>query len=114
MPAERRSGSQAQPRVRLRVGFILARRFTLCAFANFVDMLRLAADEGHRSRPILCEWAILSDRMDPVASSCGVVVQPNARLRDPARFDYVVVVGGLIDEIPNLSPGTMRFLQDAA
>jgi len=31
---------------RLTVGFILARRFTLCAFANFVDVLRLAADEG--------------------------------------------------------------------
>ena len=29
---------------RLNVGFILARRFTLCAFANFVDVLRLAAD----------------------------------------------------------------------
>lgn len=37
---------------RLRVGFILARRFTLCAFANFVDVLRLAADEGDGSRPI--------------------------------------------------------------
>ena len=103
MQVARGSNPQAQPRVRLRVGFVLARRFTLCAFANFVDVLRLAADEGDRSRPILCEWAILSDSMDPVASSCGVVVQPNARLRDPARFDYVVVVGGLIDEIPNLN-----------
>ena len=96
------------------MGFILARRFTLCAFANFVDVLRLAADEGDRSRPILCEWAILSDSMDAVTSSCGVAVQPNARLPDPARFDYVVVVGGLIDEIPNLSPALLRFLQDAA
>ncbi len=31
---------------RLSVGFILAKRFTLCAFANFVDVLRLAADEA--------------------------------------------------------------------
>ena len=37
--------------LRLTVGFILAKRFTLCAFANFVDVLRLAADEGDRSRP---------------------------------------------------------------
>jgi len=43
-----------EPEPRLRVGFLLARRFTLCAFANFVDVLRLAADEGDRSRPILC------------------------------------------------------------
>jgi transcriptional regulator GlxA family with amidase domain len=96
------------------VGFILARRFTLCAFANFVDVLRLAADEGDRSRPILCDWAILSDTMDAVTSSCGVAVQPNRRLAEPTAFDYVVVVGGLIDEIPNLSPNLLRFLQAAA
>lgn len=99
---------------RLSVGFILARRFTLCAFANFVDVLRLAADEGDRSRPILCEWTVLSDTMSPVASSCGVLVQPNERLGDPRKFDYIVVVGGLIDEIPNMSPEYTRYLQRAA
>ncbi|MFU0503893.1 GlxA family transcriptional regulator [Pseudaminobacter sp. NGMCC 1.201702] len=99
---------------RLSVCFILARRFTLCAFANFVDVLRLAADEGDRSRPILCEWTVLSDTMNPVASSCGVMVQPNERLGDPTKYDYIVVVGGLIDEIPNLSPQYARYLQRAA
>ncbi len=99
---------------RLSVGFILARRFTLCAFANFVDVLRLAADEGDRSRPILCEWSVLSESMDPVASSCGVTVQPSERLGDPARFDYIVVVGGLLEEIPNIGPAYTRFLARAA
>ena len=28
--------------------------------------------------------------MEPIASSCGVAVQPDERLGDPARFDYVV------------------------
>jgi transcriptional regulator GlxA family with amidase domain len=98
----------------LRVGFILARQFTLCAFANFVDVLRLAADEGDRSRPILCEWAVLSDTMDPVKSSCGVLVQPNTRLTDATGFDYIVVVGGLMSEIPNLSRATVRFLLQAS
>lgn len=106
---------QKEPRApRLSVGFILARRFTLCAFANFVDVLRLAADDGDRSRPILCEWKVLSDTMSPVASSCGVLVQPNERLGDPGKFDYLVVVGGLIDEIPNLSTEYTRYLQRAA
>ncbi|WP_028034302.1 GlxA family transcriptional regulator [Chelativorans sp. J32] len=103
---------ETQPR--LSVGFILARRFTLCAFANFVDVLRLAADEGDRSRRILCDWTVLSDTMNPVASSCDVLVQPNERLGDPRKFDYIVVVGGLIDEIPNLSPEYTRYLQRAA
>ena len=99
---------------RLSVGFVLARRFTLCAFANFVDVLRLAADEGDRSRPILCDWSVLSDTMDPVPSSCGVPVQPGARLGDPARFDYIVLVGGLLEEIPNISPAYTGFLRRAA
>ncbi|MGG2478909.1 GlxA family transcriptional regulator, partial [Rhizobium sp. BR5] len=43
---------------RLSVAFLLADRFTLSAFANFVDVLRLAADEADRSRPILCEWSV--------------------------------------------------------
>ena len=99
---------------RLSVGFILAKHFTLCAFANFVDVLRLAADEGDRSRPILCAWKVLSPTMAPIASSCGVVVEPDERLSDGARFDYLVVVGGLIDDIENLHPETVRFLERAA
>lgn len=77
---------------RLSVGFILAKRFTLCAFANFVDVLRLAADEGDRSRPILCNWTVLSDTMDPIASSSGISVHPKERLGDPRAFNYIVVV----------------------
>jgi transcriptional regulator GlxA family with amidase domain len=41
---------------RLRIGFLLAPRFTLSAFATFVDVLRLAADDGDGSRPIRCRW----------------------------------------------------------
>ncbi|WP_339692194.1 GlxA family transcriptional regulator [Celeribacter baekdonensis] len=99
---------------RLSVGFILARRFTLCAFANFVDVLRLAADDGDRSRPILCDWTVLSDTMDPVQSSSGITVQPKERLGDPRRFDYIVVVGGLMDETPSLGQAYHRFLHQAA
>ena len=102
------------PAPRLRIGFILARRFTLCAFANFVDVLRLAADEGDRSRPILCGWRVLSRNSDPVESSCGIMIQPEERLGDPTRFDYIVVVGGLIDEIENLHPDYVAFLRRAA
>ncbi|QEW19466.1 Carnitine catabolism transcriptional activator [Marinibacterium anthonyi] len=117
-PTSRAAAAHAlRPRAegpRLSVGFILARRFTLCAFANFVDVLRLAADEGDRSRPILCNWTVLSDTMDPVTSSCGINVQPKERLGDPARFDYIVVVGGLMDEMPNLSPAHTKFLHAAS
>ncbi|WP_102108658.1 GlxA family transcriptional regulator [Oceaniglobus roseus] len=98
----------------LRVGLILGERFTLSAFANFVDVLRLAADEGDRSRPIRCRWSVLSSDMAPVRSSCGVSVGPNERLGDASRFDYVVVVGGLLDDVGRLAPEYAAFLHRAA
>lgn len=104
----------APPVPRLRIGFILAPRFTLCAFANFLDVLRLAADEGDRSRPILCTWRVLSASMNPIKSSAGIAIQPEERLGDPARFDYIVVVGGLVDEIERLDPDYVAFLRQAA
>ncbi|MBJ3775478.1 GlxA family transcriptional regulator [Acuticoccus mangrovi] len=99
---------------RLSIAFLLTERFTLCAFANFVDVLRLAADEGDRSRPIRCRWRVLSATMAPVRSSCGVAVQPDARLGDPAAYDYVVVVGGLIGEDEGLDRESVAFLRRAA
>ena len=104
----------AETHARLRVGFVLAPRFTLSAFANFVDVLRLAADEGDRSRHILCDWKVLAPDARPIASSCGVSVQPDERLGDPSRFDYVAVVGGLVDEIERLDPAHVAFLRRAA
>ncbi|MHA6344198.1 GlxA family transcriptional regulator [Roseivivax sp. CAU 1761] len=104
----------APPRPNLRVGLILAERFTLSAFANFVDVLRLAADEGDRSRPIRCAWSVLSADMAPVRSSCGVTVAPNERPGAPGRFDYVAVVGGLLDEAHGLRPDQVAFLRAAA
>lgn len=99
---------------RLRIGFLLTRRFTLSAFANFVDVLRLAADESDRSRPIHCNWTVLSATMAPVRSSCAVTVQPDERLGDPRRFDYIVVIGGLLDEVDRFDPDYVAFLRGAA
>lgn len=99
---------------RLNVGFVLAENFTLSAFANFVDVLRLAADEADRSRPIHCDWSVLSADMNPVRSSCGVRVQPDTRLRQAGQYDYLVVVGGLIGDDSALPPEVLTFVKQAA
>jgi transcriptional regulator GlxA family with amidase domain len=99
---------------RLSVAFILARHFTLSAFASFIDVLRLSADEGDSSRKILCDWTVLSPNMHPVTSSCGIQVQPTERLGDPNRFDYIAVVGGLMNEVETLPPEVDAFLIRAA
>lgn len=104
--------SAAAPR--LRVGILLARRFTLAAMANFVDILRLAADEGDRSRPIHCAWRVVAPRPGPVEASCGLFVEAEEALGDPARFDYVAVVGGRLGESQWISDEAEDWLRRAA
>lgn len=99
---------------RLRFGFLLAPSFTLSAFANFIDVLRLAADERDGSKPIRCQWSVLSATMSPVRSSCGVAVQPDERLGDPASFDYIVVAGGLLHEQVQFDAASVAYLKRAA
>ncbi|CAN5238571.1 GlxA family transcriptional regulator [soil metagenome] len=101
-------------RPKLRVGFLLMHNFTLTAFANFVDVLRLAGDESDRSRPILCAWHVMSPSGRATRSSCGIAVQPTADLIDPKSLDYVVVVGGLLQGTPPLPLELEAYLRGAA
>lgn len=97
---------------RLRVAFVLVPRFTLTAFAGFVDALRLAADEGDRSRPRRIQWAVLGH--EPVVASCGTAVVPTAPMADAAAWDCVVVVGGLLHGGQRVPAGVVTFLREAA
>jgi len=108
------SRDQPLPCPPLRVGFVLAPRFTLTAFAGFIDAIRLASDEMDRSGRVDCHWEVLGAEAQPIASSCGVLVQPTGILGDAARFDYVVVVGGLMHGGQRVPAGTHGFLQAAA
>lgn len=109
-PSPQRLGSGAK----LRVGFVLMHNFTLTAFSSFVDVLRLSADRGDRSRPIDCSWQVMSPHLRPARSSCGIDIQPTSDLADPAGFDYIVVVGGLLHGMPPLPPAIGTYLQRAA
>jgi transcriptional regulator GlxA family with amidase domain len=99
---------------KLRVGFLLTPQFTLTAFAGFVDALRLAADEGDRSRPLHARWAVLDTASSPIVSSCGASVAPNAPLDSPQDYDYVVVVGGLLHGGQRVPARLTAFLRAAA
>lgn len=99
---------------KLSVGVILMPRFTMIAFAAFVDALRLAADEDDRSRQIDCRWTVLGEDRTPVSCSNGVQITPWERFGDPERFDYLIVVGGLLHDGPRISPGVTEFLRLAS
>jgi transcriptional regulator GlxA family with amidase domain len=97
----------------LSFGFILAPKFTLTAFSGFVDMLRLCADKGDRSRQIDCNWTIVSSSSTPISASCGVEVRPWETFGDPGRFDYIVVVGGQLSGQVDLDREMLEFLRRA-
>src|SRR5579872_1623505 len=94
----------------LRVGVILAEHFTLSAFAVFVDHLRLAADEGDRSRPLHVQWSIMSSRQSSIPASCGVLIEPTSSFLPCDSLDYVVVIGGLLHAGPQVDDATVRYL----
>lgn len=107
-------GSVAEPgKPAVSVAFILRPHFTLMPFAAIVDTLRLAADDGDGSRQINCRWTIVGPRLDPVEASCGIRVQPWETFGDPSRFDYVIVVGGLLHRGPASDDATLEYLREA-
>ncbi|MER1966303.1 GlxA family transcriptional regulator [Castellaniella sp. GW247-6E4] len=97
----------------VRFGFLLLPSFTLTAFSGMLDVLRLASDEGDRSRPVRCDWQIIGESLAPVCSSSSIEVTPSACLGDPTRFDYLVVVGGLLQRPPT-SQTILNFIRSAA
>jgi transcriptional regulator GlxA family with amidase domain len=100
----------------LSVGFILAPRFTMIAFAGLIDCLRHAADVADRSRQIHCRWTIAAPSPDLIESSCGVSVAPWRGLPNPEmdEFDYVVIVGGLLPGCLDLPEATYDYLRHVA
>lgn len=98
---------------RLKIGFVLGRSFTLSAFALFVDTLRLASDELDRSGRVFADWQVLSSTRQLITSSCGVQVSPTSEFADPATYDYIVVVGGLLNVESPVDDRTIEFLRKA-
>lgn len=105
--------SETSKPAKLKVGFILGRNFTLSAFSLFIDTLRLASDFEDRSGRVLCDWDVISSTNHLIRSSSGIQVAPTARLGEPARFDYIAVVGGLLDIEEPLDRETIAYLHEA-
>src|SRR6201993_207224 len=110
--SQRMTSMERSARPPLRVGVILAQHFTLSAFAVFVDHLRLAADEGDRSRPLHVQWSIMASRAESVPASCGVSLEPTSGFLPPDSLDYVVVIGGILHAGPQVDEATMRYLRE--
>ncbi|MEO9338343.1 GlxA family transcriptional regulator [Mesorhizobium sp. SB112] len=94
--------------------FLLVHDFTLSPLSLFIDTLRLAGDEGDRSRRVEFDWQIVGERGLPMRASCGVELLPTKKMGNPEDFDNIVVVGGLLDTNRGLSSEKEAFLLRAA
>lgn len=103
----------SKPKPMLSVGFVLLERFTLLPFAAFVDCLRLAADEGDRSRQLRCHWAFMTSKGQDAMSSCGAAITPCQPFQSAEMFDYLVVVGGVQEGAGRPDLKTLDYLRDA-
>lgn len=97
----------------LKVGFLLAPSFTLLALTGFIEPLRQAADVGDRSRQVWCSWSIMNHELTPIRSSCGLQVIPWEHFRDPRDFDYIILVGGLLDKLDEIPPQLTDYIKKA-
>ncbi len=111
MPADQRID---KGEVVLRTGVVVTHNFTLLALANFVEAMRLATDVGDRSQPHYCEWHLMSVDGNPVRSSCGIEVTPWSKLQPGVVFDYLVVIGGLLDDSAEYDDVLIAYLRDSA
>lgn len=102
-----------QPRP-LRVAFTLLPRFTLVAFAGFVDTLRLSGDVGDRSQPHHATWRLVGKDSHPVSSSCGAGIAHTATFADPTEFDCLVVVGGTLHRDLTYDAELLQYIRRAA
>lgn len=98
----------------LRVGIVPLSNFTLLPFSGFIDVLRLATDEGDRSRQRTCRWTVMTADGNETRASCGNIVRPDDAFRDAREFDYIVVVGGLLHAGPQSDEVVDAYLLDAA
>ncbi|MBW7471791.1 GlxA family transcriptional regulator [Marinobacter sp. F4218] len=93
-----------------RVGFLLIDNFTLIALATAVEPLRVA---NTLSGTELYSWTLLTADGGMVRASDGMVVMPDAGIRDDDQFDLVIVVAG-VDVIHSFSPVQVRWLRQQA
>lgn len=72
--------------------FLLLNQFTLIAFANALEPLRIANRSAGKT---LYKWRLAGEGGETAKSSCGAVIQLDMGLEEVGREETVIVCGGL-------------------
>jgi len=94
----------------LRCGFLTLANYSMIAFANAVEPLRMANRLGGKAR---CAWEVLSLSGEPVKASNGLAVLPTAKAEAAGRLDILFVCGGIEVEAA-CDRATLAYLRRAA
>lgn len=76
----------------MRIGFLTVPNYSMIAFANAVEPLRMANRLSGRE---LCRWAVMSLDGRPVPASNGLTVSPTVAAAAAGAQDIVFVCGGV-------------------
>ena len=82
----------AERKAALRVGFLTVPDYSMIAFSNAVEPLRMA---NRLSRSALCSWSVLSLSGQPVRASNGLAVVPTIPVSSNSTLDMVFVCAGV-------------------
>ena len=80
----------------LTVGILLWPYFPLMSLSGLVESLRHAGDHGDASQNRYARWDILGAPGKPILSSCGIPINATSAYIDPQNYDYIFVIGGLL------------------
>lgn len=98
----------------LRIGILLWPAFPMMSLTCIVESLRHAGDHGDASRHRYAEWEILGAPGTRTTSSCGISIEATAPYSEPGAFHFVFVIGGLLKDLDDVTPGHLTFLRAAA
>ena len=78
------------------VGFIFLPQFSLIAFAGFVEVFRQVKEKEDLCCRLPCHWTVMGESLEPIISSSGIHILPWELFQDTKKFDYIIVLGGLL------------------
>lgn len=100
---------------KLHIGLVLWPEFPLIPLSGLMEVLRYAACKvDKKSQPLKCLLSLISARPGiAVSSSAGIVVTPDLPPDNPASFDYLAVLGGSLNTLPQGHPDDRLYLKEA-
>lgn len=91
----------------IRIGFLIFPGFPMACLTSMIEPLRAAGEIAGQRR---FDWMLISETGDKVASSAGVIFDPDTALHDKPQVDILILLSSPASEFskPSASNGILR------